>query len=568
MGTPSDERGQMQAAVTCDTCKNTAKHLCTKCHDRLCDSCKDIHSKSKGTFDHKVVLLTFEALTSLSGYLYHQVCKIHPNFRASIGCQNCDVPVCEKCVVGEHNRHNLIELETLFQNKKEKLQLKLSIVRSELPKYITELEKVERKQKEVSENINTVKGAIECHFESAISTFEASKLQLLNSVDLKTSTPLTLLKDQEKHLQTCIQNMLEYMDNFQKFDADLEKNISFILHSVCSTDDIIPENSSLSMSQGILKYLKGSLEKNLVHKISGSVIQSIENVKLLEQEAIKTVKTVFLNQGDILSLSHDSGLYWLFSSNKTAFQKYNESGVCVDEIQVRLQKTKNRPFCVVDKEGVHVIYRTETNKLSMLKDSQQKLFVDVAPMRIVCICLTRNGEILAGLAKPTENNFGMPPKHEYFGIARYSLEGERKQFITQIMKKWKREPILEGLVHRSYITENINGDICLSGETSLTKVVNAIRPNGDHRYTYEGKEASMPQPFLPRGICTNELGYILIADENNRGIHVLNKDGGFLTWLTIPDDPRASPISLCIDHHNNICIGCSDGKIKILKYLG
>lgn len=196
----------------------------------------------------------------------------------------------------------------------------------------------------------------------------------------------------------------------------------------------------------------------------------------------------------------------------------------------------------------------------MLKNSQQKSFIDVTPLRITCLCLTRIGEILAGLVKLTKEN--------YFGIARYSLEGERKQFITQMMKKWEREPILVGLVYRTYITENINGDICLSGETSLTKVVNIIRPNGDHRYTYEGKEASMSQPFLPRGICTNELGNILIADERNHGIHVLNKDGGFLTWLTIPDDPRASPISLCIDHHNNICIGCSDGKIKILKYLG
>lgn len=42
------------------------------------------------------------------------------------------------------------------------------------------------------------------------------------------------------------------------------------------------------------------------------------------------------------------------------------------------------------------------------------------------------------------------------------------------------------------------------------------------------------KPFLPRGICTNELGHILIADENNHGIHVLDKDGGFLTMLTIP----------------------------------
>lgn len=57
-------------------------------------------------------------------------------------------------------------------------------------------------------------------------------------------------------------------------------------------------------------------------------------------------------------------------------------------------------------------------------------------------------------------------------------------------------------------------------------------------------------------------------DESNYGIYVLNKDGGFLIMLIIFDDLWVSLILLCIDYYNNICIGCLDGKIKILKYLG
>lgn len=54
------------------------------------------------------------------------------------------------------------------------------------------------------------------------------------------------------------------------------------------------------------------------------------------------------------------------------------------------------------------------------------MFVDVVLMRIVCICLIRNGEILVGLVKLIENNFGMFLKYEYFGIVWYSFEGECK----------------------------------------------------------------------------------------------------------------------------------------------
>lgn len=57
MATAPNERHQMQKLVNCDTCEDTAKHLCKNCHNRLCDRCKDIHSKSKATFDHEVIFI-------------------------------------------------------------------------------------------------------------------------------------------------------------------------------------------------------------------------------------------------------------------------------------------------------------------------------------------------------------------------------------------------------------------------------------------------------------------------------------------------------------------------------
>lgn len=38
------------------------------------------------------------------------------------------------------------------------------------------------------------------------------------------------------------------------------------------------------------------------------------------------------------------------------------------------------------------------------------------------------------------------------------------------------------------------GDIYLSVDTNLYKIVNVIRPNGDHRFTNQGKEAFSLNP--------------------------------------------------------------------------
>lgn len=175
MATALGEPHQMQTPVHCDTCENTAKHLCKSCHDRLCDRCKDIHSKSKGTFDHQVVLLTFEALTLSSECPSHVVCKWHPKFRASIGCQKCEVPVCDQCLIGEHNGHSVIAIAQLFQIKKDKLEQKLTTFRSELPKYESELEKVKGTEKDVLNNKESIMKAIDLYFKRAITTIDDFK---------------------------------------------------------------------------------------------------------------------------------------------------------------------------------------------------------------------------------------------------------------------------------------------------------------------------------------------------------------------------------------------------------
>lgn len=188
----------------------------------------------------------------------------------------------------------------------------------------------------------------------------------------------------------------------------------------------------------------------------------------------------------------------------------------------------------------------------MIKDSNKELFIDVAPASVACVCITRDGDILAGLDHSTAS---------LFGVARFNLKGECKYSITHAMDLWSPETLYRGNGIRAYMAENINTDICLSIEDQ----VHVICANGFHRFSYSG--TSMPQPLLPRGLCTNTMGHILVADENNLGIHVLDKDGRFLAMLTIPDEAKVAPISLCTDDQMNLCIGCKDGKIRILKYL-
>lgn len=238
------------------------------------------------------------------------------------------------------------------------------------------------------------------------------------------------------------------------------------------------------------------------------------------------------------------------SSGGNAFVKYDGRGNELDTLDVKLGNFRNKPICVIDNEKL--LFRYNANEIYMLEDSQKKMFIDATPMVVAYICPTKDGELLIGIVKS-----------EHLAVGRFSFTGECKQYITPMFDEWTTDILFSNDdENRLYINENVNGDICLS-----LGIVHVLRANGKHKFTYKGYKASLSLPFQSRGTCNDILGHILVADEKNRGIHVLNKDGGFLTMLTIPGEPKAIPISLCIDCQNNLCIGCADGKIRILKYL-
>lgn len=323
--------------------------------------------------------------------------------------------------------------------------------------------------------------------------------------------------------------MQEYMANFRNEDS--QERISFIFYNIRVTDNTFPRIFQPYSVPGMMKYSDGHLDNVLVQTLTGRVYNGTENTKLLETDSVQLIKIIELGEGVVLSLASclEAETFWVFLSRKNAFKRY-EKGLLIEEIKELNRSSQNKPICLVKNEKL-VLFRKDYSTIFMLEDPHMKLFLDVTPLAIVCICPTKDDELYIGLVNATE-------KHT--AIGRFNLTGECKYYITPMHGKWSSESIFND-DKRLYINENLNGDICLS-----KGAVHVLRANGDLRLTYDGKEASMSQPFLPRGVCTDILGHILIADENNHGIHVMDKDGKFQTVIKIPGESLATPISCAL----------------------
>lgn len=93
-----------------------------------------------------------------------------------------------------------------------------------------------------------------------------------------------------------------------------------------------------------------------------------------------------------------------------------------------------------------------------------------------------------------------------------------------------------------FVTENINEDIVLPcfGDDKGYDVINDCKGKHPFLYTRHPSESEL----WPRGICTDPLANILVCDIRSNSVHMIDKNGKFLSHLLIRPPGVFTPRSL------------------------
>lgn len=166
------------------------------------------------------------------------------------------------------------------------------------------------------------------------------------------------------------------------------------------------------------------------------------------------------------------------------------------------------------------------------------------------ICVTSSGDMLITLTQKNKSK-----------MVRYS--GTIKKQTIQFDDRGK--PIEDTDSFHLYITENKNNDICVAGKI----MVMSFNETGTlkFRYTAPKNPTKWNQAFCPKGIATDRYCHILIADTDNKCVHILDKDGKFLQYI---DCGMRKPWGLCTDSRGFLLVADSkkkSGEIVKFKYL-
>lgn len=110
-------------------------------------------------------------------------------------------------------------------------------------------------------------------------------------------------------------------------------------------------------------------------------------------------------------------------------------------------------------------------------------------------------------------------------VIRYNKAGQLEQTIQH------DELGLELYMYPNFIAENNNGDVVVSDYCSGSGAVLVTERGGRYRFSYTGHPSE--SGLYPCGICTDLLSQILVCDDKTKSVHMLNKDGQFLSYLQI-----------------------------------
>ncbi|XP_062595810.1 uncharacterized protein LOC134257184 [Saccostrea cucullata] len=548
-----------------EDCERNCQYYCNHCHLKLCEQCRNEHLESTENDDHEVVL-------------YHQrkrqlpieKCKSHKTKDVDLLCKECQVPLCSKCTtLRDHQGHTFLDLETIYaekfsisQEEVNKIQEYFLPTSKDLKK---EIKENATKIKKVMDNIRTSMRAEAESLKSLVDKVHTEKLEQLDQMEH------SLLKDlyyQDKAFSDYINYLQDLVKEFHDHlsSTKIQELISLTSETLKiqpipeKTNPVTPEFIAGQFSKDDITKLLGRInvpnvkrEGRKIQKMNSSTINkySREHIKQIAQKSnvnqtlslsssvteVREFTVPGVDHVGHMSLDQSDRL-WVSALSGNLLQTDLQG----NELQ-RIQTFSGRGYYTVTQDGDLILtdeYKKVINRVTL--DNNITEFIKTGDWDPISIHSSHiNGDLLVGLVTEREAK-----------VARYNKRGKELQNIQRYNNK-------ERLYSPCYITENINGDICISDV--VKKAVVVVNKSGKHRFSYKGQGVG----FSLWGICTDVLGHILVCDGYN--VHLLDQDGQFLSLL-LTSKQAPGPISVCVDIEKNLFVGQRiKNRVKVFKYL-
>ncbi|XP_078330866.1 uncharacterized protein LOC111117833 [Crassostrea virginica] len=549
-----------QDVITCDLCDKPTQQFCNSCQVSLCDNCVKKHRDEFKSLIHEIVPFLERKIQ-----LVFPKCREHSGQRCEVNCKKCNEPVCVKCIVsGPHKGHDVEELIETHGKKIQKIKSDTEEIKAKIiPKYQNEDQNIGNTISKTKSKINDIGR-------------ESKKLRKLwhqevdNIFDEIDSLSQSLGEENLNALQgyhNKIRNLISEMNEIVKQNEKLSTSNSLSevnkyqsklneYHDFPGHMDLkfpllasnIDKGKELSVEIGgfratMKQMSQPSLYTDVFHLTTG-IGKLMDKVRV-----IATIPTTYKPLLGVACVGDAEA--WIYGENEI-ITRIDMHGAVKDTVKTTCQDWPGGISVTRGRELVYSDYVSRT--VNIVRDEKSEILISTprgwSPWKLCC---TRSGDILVHVYKAG----GPQTKNK---IIRY--QGQNIQ--QEISNDGQGNPIFKDGDYSLHMSKNNNGDVCVSDVNADSVVV--VDKTGRVRFRYDGTPARREESFGPRGIVTDALSQIIVADVDNNCLHILDQNGEFLRF--VDDCGLEDPFGLSVDSEGRLWVGSwQSGEIKVIEYL-
>lgn len=460
-------------------------------------------------------------------------------------CTHCDVPICSACVASDkHNGHKISQvlekcdiIKEIIQQDNEELRSKLApLYQKMLHDLEIRIREVEEKceetsklisqqgdkwHKEIDSIVNQLKTQLEKIKKKGVKNLKVNKVKM----EITLSKISSVLQSNEETLES---NDLRKTIEYKSQNAAFSKGLEIV-------DVSLPTFTPTEISQQSIREQFGALSTDVSENHSHTATHQLLLDKPNEVSSIHT-GIEYLCSIACLKRNH----IWASNSYASAaLFDFNKSEK-VESFWFDGSPRKEIYDIAVLNSGELVCSCSRTNNVYIARHEKSEILIKLSDWVPRGICVANSGDLLITMSQEHQSK-----------VVLYSGNVEKQVIQFDDLKSSH----FFTSCYYLYVTENRNNDICVSRE----EVVDVFTGTGERRFKYTGHRPppKWNQAFSPRGVTTDSYCHILIADTNNKCVHIIDQDGKFLQYI---DCGMRKPWGLCIDSRDFLYL--ADNKKK------
>ncbi|XP_062582460.1 uncharacterized protein LOC134244214 [Saccostrea cucullata] len=538
-----------QEIILCCLCDERPALLhCHPCQTNLCQECLGKHYLLDTPHD----VIKYK---SRKFQLNFPHCEIHKTEKCCASCQDCEIPVCMKCVTGTHKGHILTNLAEDLASKKQQIEEHSAVLENIMSQFDQANLDIEAKITYLISRCDDLQTTIteqgeECH-------------QVIEDIVKKKK------KDVDKMRKGAIQDL-------RKFQNENNRTFLNIKEIAQQNKDILQSVNVRDIGQYQLKsYVNMPLDFELhqpslvTKEIDSNLICTFFGELTSPKFLSKPSKRIYpgLTAGkNLLAETIEIGSFcteideihrlacleteevWISRKNDGIIERFNIDSFRPKEAVIsNCRSWKGHPSDIAVTPTGELLYTDRKNRdICVVQNGKSIKWIKVPKnWEPAGVCTTKSGNLLVSL---------LAVNTEAYKIVRF----EEKEIVQEIEKGAYGSPLFKGGSLMLFVAENINEDVCASNcnDDSVT----VVNKKGRFRYRYKGQH-TMKKQFKPSTIVTDSVGSILMEDFGNECIHIIDQDGRFLCRLGFCG-------RLSIDKVGRLWVGeYGSGEVKVIKYI-